>query len=69
MINTAKKAIEDVCKDNGFKSCIDSSAGVLLYSDPSDDIMALVKKKLNLTDAPAVEKKDETKAPEKKAGK
>lgn len=69
MINTAKKAIEDVCKENGFKSCIDSSAGVLLYSDSSDDIMALVKKKLNLTDAPATEKKEETKTPDKKTGK
>ena len=72
MIATAKKAIEEVAKDNGYKNCIDSSAGVLLYSDPADDILPLVKKKLNLTDAPgavAPEKKEETKTPEKKSGK
>ena len=71
MIASAKKSIEDVCKEAGFKNCIDSSAGVLLYTDPADDIMALVKKKMNLTDAPAApaEKKEETKTPEKKSGK
>ena len=72
MIATAKKAIEEVAKDNGYKNCIDSSAGVLLYTDPADDIMPLVKKKLNLTDSPATpstEKKEETKTPEKKSGK
>ncbi len=72
MIATAKKAIEEVSKENGYKNCIDSSAGVLLYGDPADDIMALVKKKLNLADAPAAnvpDKKEETKTPEKKSGK
>lgn len=72
MIEKAKKAIEEVSKENGYKNCIDSSAGVLLYSDPSDDILPLVKKKLNLTDsasAPATEKKEENKTPEKKSGK
>lgn len=70
MIATAKKAIEEVAKENGYKTCIDSSSGVLLYSDPADDILPLVKKKLNLTDAaPATEKKEETKTPEKKSGK
>ena len=74
MIETAKKAIEEVAKEAGYKNCIDSSSGLLLYADPADDIMALVKKKLNLSDAPspAMEKKEapkETKAPEKKSGK
>lgn len=72
MIATAKKAIEEVAKENGYKNCIDSSAGVLLYSDPADDILALVKKKLNLSDGastPATDKKEETKTPEKKSGK
>lgn len=75
MIATAKKAIEEVAKENGYKNCIDSSSGVLLYSDPADDIMALVKKKLNLTDAPAAPTNDksdapkDTKSPEKKSGK
>jgi outer membrane protein len=72
MIEKSKKAIEEVAKENGYKNCIDSSAGVLLYSDPADDIMALVKKKLNITEAssPAAnDKKEETKTPEKKSGK
>ena len=51
MIETAKKAIEEVSKEAGYKNCIDSSSGLLLYADPADDIMALVKKKLNLSDA------------------
>jgi outer membrane protein len=72
MIEKSKKAIEEVAKENGYKNCIDSSAGVLLYSDPADDIMALVKKKLSITDAanPAAnDKKEETKTPEKKSSK
>jgi hypothetical protein len=36
---------------------IDSSQGTLLYSEPSDDIMALVKKKLGLNATPEAPKK------------
>lgn len=53
MINKAKKAIEDVAKENNYRYIFDSSLGVLLYLEPSDDVMALVKKKMGLTDAPA----------------
>lgn len=53
MIAKAKKAIEDVAKENGYKYVFDTSAGFVLYSEPSDDILPLVKKKLGLTDAPA----------------
>jgi outer membrane protein len=53
MIEKCKKAIADVAKENGYKSVIDSSQGILLYSDPSDDLMNLVKKKLGISDAPA----------------
>jgi len=53
IIDKAKKAIEDVAKENGYTYIFDSSVGVLLYSESSDDIMALVKKKLNLKAAPA----------------
>jgi outer membrane protein len=62
MIEKCKKSIEEVAKENGYKNVIDSSQGVLLYADPADDLMPLVKKKMNLTAAPA----DGTKAPEKK---
>ena len=48
IIDKAKKAIEEVAKENGYTYIFDSSVGVLLYSESSDDIMALVKKKLNI---------------------
>lgn len=48
IIDRAKKAIEDVAKENGYTYVFDASVGALLYSQDSDDIMPLVKKKLNL---------------------
>lgn len=48
IIDKAKKAIEDVAKENGFTYIFDSGVGVLLYQKDSDDIMPLVKKKLGL---------------------
>lgn len=53
MIEKCKKAIADVAKENGYKVVMDSSQGVLLYSDPSDDLMPLVKKKLGVADIPS----------------
>ena len=41
--------IKDVAKEAGYRNVIDSSMGVMLYSNPDDDLMPLVKKKLNLT--------------------
>lgn len=43
----AKKAIEAVAKENSYKYVLDSSTGNILYSEPSDDILQLVKKKLD----------------------
>ncbi len=48
IINKAKKAIEDVAKENGYTYIFDTSVGVLLYFEPSDDVMPLVKKKLGI---------------------
>jgi outer membrane protein len=48
IIDKAKKAIEEVGKENGFTYVFDSSMGVLLYDDGGDDIMPLVKKKLGI---------------------
>ena len=42
----AKKAIEKVAKAKGYKLVVDSSVGVLLYTDPADDIFNLVKAEL-----------------------
>lgn len=48
IIDKAKKAIEDVAKENGYTYIFDSGVGALLYQQDSDDIMPLVKKKLGL---------------------
>ena len=48
IIERAKQAIADVAKENGYTYIFDTSAGTLLYQQDSDDILALVKKKLGL---------------------
>ena len=45
----AKTAIDQVAKENGYKYALDTSTGLILYSDPADDILALVAKKLGIT--------------------
>ncbi len=49
ILDKAKKAIETVAKENGYKYVIDTSAGNILYSEPSDDVLGLVVKKLGIT--------------------
>ena len=48
IIDRAKKAIEEVGREKGYTYIFDSSLGTLLFSQDSDDIMPLVKAKLNL---------------------
>ncbi|MFN2394111.1 MAG: OmpH family outer membrane protein [Bacteroidales bacterium] len=48
IVDQARNAIEEVAKENGYTYVFDRSVGVLLYSDPGDDIMPLVKAKLGL---------------------
>jgi outer membrane protein len=49
IIDKAKKAIEDVCKENGYTYVFDTGTGALLYyPKDSDDILPLVKKKLGI---------------------
>lgn len=43
----AKKGIDAVAKENGYKYVLDTSSGNVLYSEPTDDIIGLVKKKLD----------------------
>ena len=57
MLTKAKKSVEEVAKENGYKYVIDSSQGTLLYSEPADDVMPLVKKKLGLNATPEAPKK------------
>jgi outer membrane protein len=44
----AKKAIEQVAKENGYTYIFDTSVGAVLYWEESDNVLSLVKKKLNL---------------------
>lgn len=43
----AKKGIDAVAKENGYKYVLDTSTGMVLFSEPGDDILTLVKKKLD----------------------
>jgi outer membrane protein len=49
IMEKAKKAIEMVAKEAGYKYVLDTSpqAQMVLYSEPTDDILMLVKKKLD----------------------
>lgn len=48
IIDKAKKAIEQVAEENGYTYILDTGYGMVLYFEPSDDILPLVKKKLNI---------------------
>ena len=43
----AKKAVDVVARENGYKYVLDTSTGIVLFHEPSDDIFLLVKKKLD----------------------
>ena len=49
IIEKARKAVEDVAKENGYTYVFNSTEGLLLYATPSDDIMDMVKAKLKIT--------------------
>jgi len=49
LIEKAKKAIEDVGKENGYTYVLDASQGTLLVKPDGSDIMPLVKKKMGIT--------------------
>ncbi len=48
IIDRARKAIEEVAKENGYTYIFDTSVGALLYQQDSDDILPLVKKKIGI---------------------
>jgi outer membrane protein len=45
----AKKAIDQVAKENGYKYVLDTSTGIVIYNEPADDIFNLAVKKLGIT--------------------
>lgn len=48
IIEKARNAVKDVAKENGYSFILNSTEGLVLYTEPTDDIMPLVKKKLGL---------------------
>ncbi|MBN1338993.1 MAG: OmpH family outer membrane protein [Bacteroidales bacterium] len=49
IIEQARTAVENVAKENGYNYVFNSTEGLLLYAEPADDLLPLVKKKLNIT--------------------
>jgi outer membrane protein len=54
IMDKAKKGIEAVAKENGYKYVLDTSAGNVLYSEASDDVLMAVKKKLDAMPAAVI---------------
>jgi len=48
IINKAKNAINSVAKEHAYKYILDTSSGVVLYSEDGDDIYAMVAEKLGI---------------------
>ena len=48
IITKARKAVNEVAKAGGYRYVFDTSSGVVLYGDPSDDIYAMVANKLGI---------------------
>jgi outer membrane protein len=48
IVAKAKDAIKEVAKENKYTFVINSIEDVLLYSEPADDLLPLVKKKLGI---------------------
>ena len=48
IIEKARKAIEDVAKEHKFSYIFDTSGGTLLYATDSENVLELVRRKLNL---------------------
>jgi outer membrane protein len=54
IMDKAKKGIEIVAKEGGYKYVLDTSMGNVLYSEPADDILLAVKKKLDTMPAAVI---------------
>jgi outer membrane protein len=68
IMEKAKKGIEAAAKEGGYKYVLDTSVGNVLYSEPSDDIFAAVKKKLDampLANIPGASQSAPSKDPKK----
>lgn len=52
IIRKAKKAVKDVATEHHYNYVFDTSSGVVLFSEDSDDIYALVAEKVGAKSAP-----------------
>jgi outer membrane protein len=48
IIERAQNAVKEVAKENGYTYVLNTTGGMVLYADPGDDLMDLVKKKLGI---------------------
>jgi outer membrane protein len=48
IIEKARKAIDDVAKENGYTYILNTTQGMVLYAAPSEDILPQVKAKLGI---------------------
>ena len=48
IVTKAKAAIKDVAKENKYTYIINAIEDIMLYSEPADDVLPLVKKKLGI---------------------
>ena len=48
IISKAKDAVKEIAKENKYTYIINSIEDIMLYAEPTDDIMPLVKKKLGI---------------------
>jgi len=57
IIKRARDAVQEIAKENGYTYVFNSSEGLLLYAEPSDDITDLVKNKLGIKETADPNKK------------
>jgi outer membrane protein len=57
IIKKAREAVQEIAKENGYTYVFNSSEGLLLYAEPSDDIIGMVKNKLGIKETADPEKK------------
>src|SRR5262245_14546620 len=48
ILKKAEDAIKTIAKEKGYSYIFDTSAGVVIFAQPSDDIMSMVKTKLGI---------------------
>jgi outer membrane protein len=48
LIEKARKAIDEVAKENGYTYILNTTQGMVLYAEPSEDILSKVKTKLGI---------------------